>query len=382
MRSPMNEWPLWEIFIRTQHGLAHRHVGSLHAPDAEMAIKNARDVYTRRNEGVSIWAVQLGRRRRVRAGRPGRAVRARQQQGLPASDVLSDARRSEASMSRRRALAPKAREHCALGGVSTRAPCLDVMATTAFRVPAAPRRLAADPRAAAGRMGRPRAGARGGHRAGQRRTRSPRPGARCGSRYAGEVEARFGPRAATRTSSRSCATPASFAICCWSSSRTATSPIRWRGSSCSTRGIVLLLRALAASRDARIAEIAAKAREGGAYHVERSGDWVIRLGDGTDESHARMQAAIDDLWMYTGEMFAPDADRARADRRGHRRRCARLARRRGGSMSTRCSAKRRWRRRTACSCSRGGKRGVHTEHLGHLLAEMQVLQRAYPGARW
>lgn len=52
-----SEWPLWEIFIRSQHGLAHRHVGSLHAADAEMAIKNARDVYTRRNEGVSIWAV-------------------------------------------------------------------------------------------------------------------------------------------------------------------------------------------------------------------------------------------------------------------------------------------------------------------------------------
>ena len=51
------EWPLWEIFIRGQHGLNHRHVGSLHAPDAEMAIKNARDVYTRRKEGVSIWVV-------------------------------------------------------------------------------------------------------------------------------------------------------------------------------------------------------------------------------------------------------------------------------------------------------------------------------------
>ncbi len=57
--DPMTtEWPLWEIFIRSQHGLAHKHVGSLHAPDAEMAIKNARDVYTRRNEGVSIWVVK------------------------------------------------------------------------------------------------------------------------------------------------------------------------------------------------------------------------------------------------------------------------------------------------------------------------------------
>ena len=52
------EWPLWEIFIRGRHGMSHRHVGSLHAPDAKMAIKNARDVYTRRNEGVSIWAVR------------------------------------------------------------------------------------------------------------------------------------------------------------------------------------------------------------------------------------------------------------------------------------------------------------------------------------
>lgn len=51
-------WPLWEVFIRGQHGLSHRHVGSLHAPDAEMAIRNARDVYTRRNEGVSIWVVE------------------------------------------------------------------------------------------------------------------------------------------------------------------------------------------------------------------------------------------------------------------------------------------------------------------------------------
>jgi len=53
----MKEWPLWEVFIRSQHGLAHKHVGSLHAPDAEMAINNARDVYTRRSEGLSIWVV-------------------------------------------------------------------------------------------------------------------------------------------------------------------------------------------------------------------------------------------------------------------------------------------------------------------------------------
>ena len=51
-------WPLWEVFIRSQHGLAHKHVGSLHASDAEMAVNHARDVYTRRNEGLSIWVVR------------------------------------------------------------------------------------------------------------------------------------------------------------------------------------------------------------------------------------------------------------------------------------------------------------------------------------
>ncbi|SMY10032.1 1,2-phenylacetyl-CoA epoxidase subunit PaaB [Flavimaricola marinus] len=55
------EWPLWEVFIRGQRGLSHRHVGSLHAADAEMAVKNARDVYTRRNEGVSIWVVEAAK---------------------------------------------------------------------------------------------------------------------------------------------------------------------------------------------------------------------------------------------------------------------------------------------------------------------------------
>lgn len=54
----MKEWPLWEVFIRSRNGLDHKHVGSLHAADADMALENARDVYTRRNEGVSIWVVE------------------------------------------------------------------------------------------------------------------------------------------------------------------------------------------------------------------------------------------------------------------------------------------------------------------------------------
>jgi ring-1,2-phenylacetyl-CoA epoxidase subunit PaaB len=55
MTEQRREWPLWEVFIRSKRGLSHQHVGSLHAPDAELAVRNARDIYTRRQEGVSIW---------------------------------------------------------------------------------------------------------------------------------------------------------------------------------------------------------------------------------------------------------------------------------------------------------------------------------------
>ena len=89
---------------------------------------------------------------------------------------------------------------------------------------------------------------------------------------------------------------------------------------------LLLLRALARSEDPRVAEIAAKSAKEVTYHVERSNDWTIRLGDGTAESHARMQAALDDLWPYTGEMFVPDTVELCAGRRRHRGRRPRVAR--------------------------------------------------------
>jgi len=148
---------------------------------------------------------------------------------------------------------------------------------------------------------------------------------------------------------------------------------------------LLVLRALARSADARVADIAAKGAKEAAYHVERSGDWVIRLGDGTEESHARMQAAIDGLWMYTGEMFAADAvERALAER---------------GIAADLAALEAPWRRHVDAVLAeatlavpqdpwmqgaggRGGKQGIHTEHLGRLLAEMQFLQRAYPNAQW
>jgi ring-1,2-phenylacetyl-CoA epoxidase subunit PaaC len=148
---------------------------------------------------------------------------------------------------------------------------------------------------------------------------------------------------------------------------------------------LLILRALVHSNDARVAEIAAKGAKEAAYHVERSGDWVIRLGDGTAESHARMQAAIDGLWTYTGEMFAADATelalhatRVAADVRAlqapWRQHVDAVF-----AEATLTAPQDAWMQGDG---GRGGKQGVHTEHLGHLLAEMQFLQRAYPNAQW
>jgi ring-1,2-phenylacetyl-CoA epoxidase subunit PaaC len=143
----------------------------------------------------------------------------------------------------------------------------------------------------------------------------------------------------------------------------------------------LALEAMTASRDERVAAIASKSLKEVAYHVERSSDWVIRLGDGTALSHARMQAAIDALWMYTGELFLPDAVDDAMARDGIGPDLASLAapwRDAVGAVlaeATLAMPADDW-------AQRGGRQGRHTEHLGHLLAEMQFLQRAYPDARW
>ena len=146
-----------------------------------------------------------------------------------------------------------------------------------------------------------------------------------------------------------------------------------------------LRRALAGSADPRVAEIAAKAAKEVAYHAERSADWVIRLGDGTDESHARMQRALDRLWPYTGELFAADAvDRVLVDAGiaadPEALRAPWLAAvERVLAEATLTAPSGTW---MQGGRGRGGRQGVHTEHLGRLLAEMQFMQRAYPGARW
>ena len=143
-----------------------------------------------------------------------------------------------------------------------------------------------------------------------------------------------------------------------------------------------LLEGLCESSDARIAEIAQKCFKEVTYHVRRSTDLMIRLGDGSEESHRRMQDAIDALWMYTGELFTTDAldQDMQAD----------------GIAPNLAELQQKWQQHvtevmreatlqlpaSGLWMQSGGKQGRHTEHLGYLLAEMQFLQRTYPGASW
>jgi ring-1,2-phenylacetyl-CoA epoxidase subunit PaaC len=144
---------------------------------------------------------------------------------------------------------------------------------------------------------------------------------------------------------------------------------------------LLQMEALTRSSNADLAGIAAKAVKESRYHVRHSAEWVVTLGDGTDESHRRAQNAVDDLWRYTGELFlADDIDREVA------------ATGLGVDPSTLGD---RWNAEVARVfdeatltvpkagyMQRGGREGKHTEHLGHLLSEMQIVARSHPGASW
>jgi len=147
----------------------------------------------------------------------------------------------------------------------------------------------------------------------------------------------------------------------------------------------LLLERLQGSSDERVAAIAAKAVKEAAYHARRSGDLLVRLGDGTELSHRRMQEAIEDVWRHTGELFIDDAVTRE------------LAQRSVAPLHENLYAP--WREHVAGIVAeatlalppaeaashpahRGGIQGRHTEALGYLLAEMQHLQRSYPGATW
>lgn len=143
-----------------------------------------------------------------------------------------------------------------------------------------------------------------------------------------------------------------------------------------------LMDGLTRSSDQRIVDIAAKSLKEVTYHLRRSGDLVVRLGDGTPTSHAMMQTALDDLWMYSGEMFLYDAvDEAMVAqgvapavgplREAYLNHLAEIF----AEATLTMPSPDAW-------MQRGGKQGRHSERLGFILAEMQFLQRAYPGAAW
>jgi ring-1,2-phenylacetyl-CoA epoxidase subunit PaaC len=143
----------------------------------------------------------------------------------------------------------------------------------------------------------------------------------------------------------------------------------------------LLYEKLQESTDEQIAAISAKALKEVAYHLRWSSEWVIRLGDGTEESHLRISYAIEELWPYTDELFIPAAYETELIK---------------SKISVDVELlKNVWKQKTEAIFSeatlltpqkifpqKGGKQGIHTEQLGYLLAEMQFLQRAYPGSIW
>ncbi|MEM9048708.1 MAG: 1,2-phenylacetyl-CoA epoxidase subunit PaaC [Pseudomonadota bacterium] len=142
-----------------------------------------------------------------------------------------------------------------------------------------------------------------------------------------------------------------------------------------------LLTRLADSAEPRLAEIAAKAAKEVAYHLERSTELVIGLGDGTEESHARMQAALDQLWPYAGEMCASDAVDAMLAEAGIAPDPAALRPAWEARLAD-VMGKARLTIPQSRFAHQGGRTGTHTEHLGYILATMQWLQRAHPGATW
>jgi ring-1,2-phenylacetyl-CoA epoxidase subunit PaaC len=143
----------------------------------------------------------------------------------------------------------------------------------------------------------------------------------------------------------------------------------------------LYWRAMMQSSDATLAAIAAKSEKESAYHLRHSAEWMVRLGDGTEESHRRAQDAVDDLWAYTGEMFAVDESERALIERGVAVDPATLHPQWRQTVSgvvteaTLALPKSGW-------MQQGGRGGKHSEHLGHLLSELQSMQRTFPGATW
>ena len=142
-----------------------------------------------------------------------------------------------------------------------------------------------------------------------------------------------------------------------------------------------LYEALQKSTDSRLAEVAAKSLKETRYHLRYSASWMVRLGDGTEESHRRVQDALNDLWRFTQEFFVADELDDEMATLGVAPVLADLALRWSARVDE-VLLEATLARPADVPYTWHGKRGDHTEHLGYLLAEMQFLHRAYPGASW
>lgn len=144
---------------------------------------------------------------------------------------------------------------------------------------------------------------------------------------------------------------------------------------------VLQLEGLTRCVDPRVAEIAARAIREIRYHLRHVSQWLVRLGDGTEESHQRVQQSLNEFWRFTGEMFAGDEMDEQVVREWKvpdSRDIEKLWREQVRAVLTEATLdepQAEW-------MDRGGRKGRHSEHFGYLIAEMQFMQRAYPGLRW
>lgn len=143
----------------------------------------------------------------------------------------------------------------------------------------------------------------------------------------------------------------------------------------------LFIKELTHSSNEKVAAIAQKSLKEISYHKNYSADWIIRLGDGTEESHAKMQHALNELWMYTGELFMMDEvdeimvkEKIGPD--------LQIIKKEWDQIVDDVLAEATLTKPEGSWMQKGGKKGVHTEHLGYILAEMQFLPRAYPESKW
>ena len=143
----------------------------------------------------------------------------------------------------------------------------------------------------------------------------------------------------------------------------------------------LFLQKLTKSKDEQLSAIAQKSIKETTYHLRHSSKWIIRLGDGTVESHAKVQSAIDNLWMFTNELFEMNEIDNEMLEQKIGVDCSKL-KIEWDKIINEILSEATLNRPEDANMSTGGRQGIHTEHLGHMLSNMQYLQRAYPNAKW